>query len=130
MRTYPVNRVLGRNLNQKVHQIALALVEKSGLEAPDFKTVVTANQRGYCFVNIPADRYLIKGNLIVIPFFAWTRSKQKEWEGFLEYYVAHELAHLISVFFFEQPGHGETFLRFFQILCPEEYQHWEGQYTK
>lgn len=46
------------------------------------------------------------------------------------YYVAHEMAHFFARYREEKPdrGHGQKFMKWFKMICPEECQHHELDY--
>jgi len=64
-----------------------------------------------------------KANVITIPVFAIHKARINP--GFTHYYMAHELAHRFAG---NEANHGHDFMRWFRILCPARYQHYELGY--
>jgi len=74
-----------------------------------WKMYVVDQRRGWCRHNTKT---------ITIP--KWCMVDKRE--GYLQYYVAHELSHIGN------PGHGENFMEQLKRLCPPEYWHYELNY--
>ena len=58
----------------------------------------------------------------VVPEWAWRWGNSKP--GFVEYYLAHELAHAYSLSF----RHDNQFYEAFKMICPKHLQHYELEY--
>jgi hypothetical protein len=61
-----------------------------------------------------------KVTTITIPLWAHLDDR----EGYEVYYLAHELAHAYG----DGWQHNATFYKWFDLICPEEYQHYELEY--
>jgi hypothetical protein len=109
--------------NVCAHHTALArkiyeLFPRISPETPRDVTIYAVDQRrgrAYC-----------KRRQITVPVWAFTRPKG---EGFVIYYLAHELAHIADY----DAGnrniqHGPVFMAAFKKLCPIEFQHFELGY--
>ena len=73
--------------------------------------------RGTCY-------YERKG--VTIP--AWSVERDRKDEGYLTYYIAHELSHIFAYRRHNEKNHGMKFMREFKKICPKEYQHYELEY--
>jgi len=76
-----------------------------------WKFYVVDQTRGWC-------KY--KNKYITIP--VWVLRKGRD---FGIYYIAHEIAHIISG---HGAKHGHKFMRAFRTICPEHLQHYETEY--
>ena len=63
--------------------------------------------------------------MITVPVWAMKRPKG---EGYVLYYLAHELAHIANQDAGTSDNHGPCFMAHFRKLCPVQYQHWELGY--
>jgi hypothetical protein len=73
-------------------------------------------------------------NMFTVPYWAYkpdTIQNRKTNGGYFIYYVAHELAHIIT---YSKYGggcsHNSNFYEIFMEICPKEYQHFELNYKK
>lgn len=59
----------------------------------------------------------------------WVFEADKRKPGYLIWYTAHELAHLLQRQFYRYSSqHDEHFMRALKLLCPKQYIHYELEY--
>lgn len=63
---------------------------------------------------------------ITIP--ARSVERDKDDEGYLTYYIAHELAHIFAFRRHGEKQHGMPFMKEFKKICPVKYQFYELEY--
>jgi hypothetical protein len=83
----------------------------------------------YC-VNQKCGWYHHRKKYITVP--SWIINRPMG-NGFLKYYVAHELAHAVTYAQYPEygtlcTGHGPLFMENFKKICPKEFQHFELGY--
>lgn len=93
------------------------LLKKAGLDK--------FNPTGY-IVDQEYGKAWSKYNLITIPLYAY-KSKKK---GYFTYYIAHELSHIVARKSTKKKieSHGKEFYKYFNIICPKKYKHYELDY--
>ena len=91
------------------------LLSKAGYPRNGIKAFVVKQRRGQANYK----------NVFSVPLWAYFRSRE-----YFTYYIAHELAHMISHRHDYLPGHKEPFYKYFKMICPKEYWHYETGYIK
>jgi len=101
----------------------------------------------FCPKRDNAGRAFWPERVVTVPAFVFNDEKGRVWSprhsswidvpkkpGYVEYYLAHELAH---IYVFDYHGlrgdkidgdHGERFMSAFKSLCPIQWQHYEYEY--
>lgn len=87
---------------------------------PAYKKLITLGWTFYV-VNQDRGRCYFSRKWITIPLHAW----QRQSDGFLAYYIAHEAAHAYAG---RKANHGPKFMQWLKKLCPPDYQHYELGY--
>lgn len=91
----------------------------------DVRGYITDTRRGQAHSKI---------NVFTVPYWAFKPSYPKNLKtngGYFLYYVAHELAHLITYLKYGgNCNHDYRFYETFMEICPKEHQHFELNYKK
>lgn len=126
-RKYPVNSVCVTNtevvldmFNKLTEQVQSKLPEVDGRYGLPLNTI-----RVYAVDQLRGRAYWNKGNrrIITIPLWAIRRG-----EEYLEWYVAHEMAHHYAHRYNCAMGHDRDFMKWLKIICPERSVHHELGY--
>jgi len=101
-----------------IDSITNDLLSKAGFPRNGIKAFVVKQRKGHSIYH--------PDNIFSVPLWAYFRSRE-----YFTYYVAHELAHIISHKHNDYtPGHKEPFYKYFKMICPKEYWHYETKYIK
>jgi hypothetical protein len=100
---------------------AEALLWRAGL---NYELSVFENWKIYCVDQVQGMFHESKG-YITIPLFVIQRPKG---EGYLKWYVSHELAHLFNYHYATGKNHDAGFMTWLKKICPREFLHFETGY--
>lgn len=109
-------RKIVKHLQNEIDAAVNMLLADAGLPDEGFKYFVTDTVRG-------RTNYLHMNLTVPLTAYKWG------FEFFL-YYVSHELAHIYTSIFVNEPHepHGPEFMENFKRICPKDYWHYETGY--
>ena len=111
-----------KDFTSQVRRVARRLIRRAkrkGYGEVDYVIYGAARVRG---------RARFATGVVTIPTWILLTFNMSNREGFLTYYVAHELAHLFARKYNGHKGHGPAFMEWLKKLCPKDYWHYELDY--